>query len=326
MEWLLRYALHAGVPLADLKDPRAALRRRFSAAAWRLMWRSGRDAFLPILRNARLGFDDLRAYVDQVVVMGFPVAPAPHLVQHLIDETYRYRDSQPDVRFARTELILIRLAQRSGRVSRREFNRVLEWVVRTRPRIHDRRAWRSLVREATAWQRQMAIELAHADDPPWVFETDAVDVGEFGFVALKTPRDLWCVGQGLGQCLYALRHLCERNPPSRFFLIRSAGVAIGAAELQPGPGTGRWFLRDVRRSFNRLPGPAMLAAAEALARAYGCTTRIPPARNCSKSAGRSPTGADRVAHFSSAVGLPLRCTEIESSSVTGRPPRKCITT
>ena len=268
MEWLLRYALHTGVPLADLKDPRAALRRRFSTAAWRLMWRSGRDAFLPILRNARLGFDDLRDYVDQLVVMGFPVAPAPHLLQHLIDETYRYRDSQPDVRFARTELILIRLAQRSGRVSRREFNRVLQWVVRTRPRIHDRRAWRSLVREATAWQRQMEIELAHADDPPWVFETDAVDVGEFRFLALKTPRDLWGVERGLGPCLYALRHLCERSPPSRFFLIRCGGVDVGAAELQPGSGSGGWLLRDVRRSFNRLPGPAMLAAAQTLAQRY----------------------------------------------------------
>jgi hypothetical protein len=268
MEWLLRYALHCGVRIFHRKDPCAALRKRFAAPTWRLIWRSGRDAFLPILRNRRLGFGDLIAYVDKLVAMGFTVAPAAHLVQHVVDQSYLYLDESPDAPVAKRDLTLIRVAQRSGPVSRREFALVLEWVVRTRPRIHDRRVWFRLVREAAAWRKRVQIELAQATDAPWSFALNEIDIGSYRFVALKTSTDLWVDGVEMGHCLYALRSCCKAPRPSRFFSVRRGDRVVGTAELQPLNGHSGWFLRDVRRSFNRLPDPGLLAAAEQLAEAY----------------------------------------------------------
>ena len=268
MKWLLRYALHCGVPISHRKDPGSALRGRFTAAAWRLVWRSGRDAFLPILRNCRFGLRDLEAYADKLVEMGFQVAPAAHLVQHVVDQSYLYLDEPPDAPVSQRDLTLIRVAQRSGAVSRREFALVLEWVVRARPRIHDRRAWSRLVRDAARWRRCVETELAHADDRPWGFALDHADIGDFRFVALKAARDLWDEGVAMGHCLHALRCRCQGSTPSRFFSVRRSGRTVGTAELQPLTQHSGWFLRDARRSFNRLPDPAMLAAAEELAAVY----------------------------------------------------------
>jgi len=272
MEWLHRYAVHCGVELASYKDPGVALRQHFMAPAWRLIWRSGREAFLPVLRNRKLGFDDLRAYVDQLVEMGFRVAPAAHLVQHIIDQSYLYLDEPPDAPIAKQDLTLVRLAERVGQVSRREFALVHEWVVRTRPRIDVRRSWRRLVREAAAWRQRVEVELAHADDKPWDFLVDQIDIGDCRFVALKTPQDLWVEGVAMGHCLYALRRHCRSMRPSRFFSVRKGGAKVGTAELQPLEQGYGWFLRDVRRSFNRLPSPALLQAAQALALAYEMAT------------------------------------------------------
>jgi hypothetical protein len=268
MEWLLRYALYCGVPISRYNNPGAALRERIGSPAWRLISRSGRDAFLPILRNRRFGFYALRAYADRLVEMGFQVAPAAHLVQHIIDLSYLYQDEPPDAPVAKRDLTLMRLAESAGKVSRREFALVHEWMIRTRPRIDARRSWRRLVLEAAAWRKKVEVDLSHAQDKPWDFVIDQIDIGDYRFVALKTPRDLWVEGVAMGHCLYALRCHCSSIRPSRFFSVRNGSAMVGTAELQPQQQGNGWFLRDVRRSFNRLPEPALLLAAQEMASAY----------------------------------------------------------
>jgi hypothetical protein len=269
MQWLLRYARYAGVHFPRGVDPGIHLRRQFSAPAWRLIHRSGREPLRPVIANQRLGWSDLLVYVDRLVEMGFQVAPAAHLVQHVVDQSYLYFDEPPDPPVKKRDLTLIRLALRSGAVSRREFALVLEWVISTAPRIHDRRVWGGLMREAALWRAGKAVEEQSRSREPWAFALQDFQMFGLEFVPLRTPYEMWLEGVAMGSCLHALCRYCDREAhPSRFFSVRRGQARVATAEIQRAPDTGQWFMRDVRLSYNRVAGVKVVNAAEELAVAY----------------------------------------------------------
>jgi hypothetical protein len=269
MQWLLRYARYSGVHVSLGADPGVHLRRQFSAPAWRLIHRSGREPLRPLIANQRLGWSDLQAYVDRLVEMGFQVAPAAHLVQHVVDQSYLYFDEPPDPPMKKRDLILIRVALRSGVVSRREFALVLEWVISTAPRIHERRVWAKLVREAALWRAGKAVEEHSRSREPWAFALQDFQVFGLEFVPLRTPYEMWLEGVAMGSCLHALCSRCGwASTPSRFFSVRRGQARVATVEIQRISDTERWFMRDVRLSYNRLAGVEVVCAAEELAVAY----------------------------------------------------------
>ena len=75
--------------------------------------------------------------------------------------------------------------------------------------------------------------------------------------------DLWVEGVAMSHCVYAIRRYCGHPGPSRFFSMRRGAHRVATVELQPKKGGIRWFVRDVRLSFNRLPGPDVIGAATA---------------------------------------------------------------
>jgi len=268
VEWLLRYARNRGLALQHPLGPAHALRAQFSVPAWRLLCRSGRDPFLPITSNRRFDFVDLRAYVEKLIDRGWQVAPAAHLVQHVVDQTYLYLDEPPDAPINDRDLTLVRIAERAGAVSRHQFAQVLEWVIREKPPVGERRSWHRMVGDAALWRQEMTVRLRSESFTAWEFAIDKYDTSDFGFVALKTPADLWVEGVAMSHCVYAIRRYCGHPKPSRFFSMRRGERRVATVELQPEKGGAGWFVRDVRLSFNRLPGRDVIGAAELLARAY----------------------------------------------------------
>ena len=272
MEWLLRYARYRGLALQHPLGPAHALRTQFGVPAWRLLCRSGRDPFLPIISNRKFGFHDLEAYVAKLIDNGWQVAPAAHLIQHVVDQTYLYLDEPPDAPIKECDLTLLRIAERAGTVSRLQFAQVREWVVREKPPVDARRNWRRMVGEASAWRQEMTVRVRAESFTAWEFAIDKYDTSDFGFVALKTPADLWVEGVAMSHCLYAIRRCCGHPKPSRFFSMRRGERRVATVELRPHKVGAGWFVRDVRLSFNRLPGRDVIGAAELLARAYSEAT------------------------------------------------------
>jgi hypothetical protein len=132
LHWLLRYALRCQVKLDTHQHEANALQNCFTKAAWRLVCRSNRDSFIPILRNRQLGFDSLVKYSQTLIENGFQIAPNPDLLNYLIQSSYYFFDRSPSVPVSKTEMILLRLATRHGDVSTKDFQRVDEWVTPSR--------------------------------------------------------------------------------------------------------------------------------------------------------------------------------------------------
>lgn len=125
--WLLRYAAHCQLVLDPALQPEQALRQCFGSS-WKLLCRSGRDPFLPILRNRQLSFQDLALYAKALVDGGWQEAPDPRLLGQLIQQSYEYFDSGPAVPVARKDMLLMRLAGRQGKVVQRDFLLVTRWL------------------------------------------------------------------------------------------------------------------------------------------------------------------------------------------------------
>jgi hypothetical protein len=259
VRWLLRYARNRGMELDHSLGPEHALRAQFSVPGWRLMCRSGRDPFLPVIANRKFDFGDLQAYVAKLIDMGWQVAPAAHLIQHVVDQSYLYVDEPPDAPIDKRDLTLVRIAEHAGIVSRHQFAQVREWVTREKPPIDVRRSWDRMVNDARAWRLNTSVRLRAESCVPWEFAVETHYIGDVSFTALKTPFELWEEGVAMSNCLYAIRRFCVGLRPSRFF---------STVELQLCAGGAGWFVRDARLSFNRLPGPELAAIAGSIARAY----------------------------------------------------------
>ena len=272
MSWLLCYARRCDVKLDPYQSQAAALKSCFSQAAWRLVCRSGKDCFIPILRNQRLSFESLLLYAETLVEHGFQVAPDPKLLDYLIQSSYYYFDRMPNVPSSKDEMTLLRLATRQGGVSRKDFQRVHKWVALGRGSVSTRMRWPAVLRRANDWhQRQQLVvsqakasESSHEAETSWNFACTDLPWRGYAITPLTNNIDLWDEGQAMSSCLYRLRHLCDHAEAlSRYFSVKKNGRRFATLELvreaprggMKGPDRiyGQWRLQDCRLSHNRLP-------------------------------------------------------------------------
>lgn len=271
LHWLGRYARHGRVRLDASLLEANALKNHFTPAAWRLLCRSDRSSFIPILRNQRLCFESLVHYTQSLVDNGFQVAPGPELLDYFIQASYYFFDRMPSVPDSLEEMILLRLATRQGAVSRQQLQRIHEWLRPDRGTVTLRMTWGAVLRRANAWHQRQRLEVSHAradqsSSRPidWHFACGSLPWRGYEITPLVNELDLWDEGAAMSSCLYKLRGLCEKSSvPSRFFSIRKNGRRYATLELvcdlpdegMRGPDRlyGRWRLQDCRLSHNRLP-------------------------------------------------------------------------
>lgn len=272
LHWLSRYAHHVHFK-PDTRLPHAtAIKNCFSAAAWRLLCRSDRSSFIPILRNQQLSFDSLIHYTQALADNGFQVAPSPELLDYFIQASYYFFDRMPSAPASQDEMTLLRLATRHGAVSRKEFQRVHEWLDPCRGNVTTRMSWSAVLRRAKDWHQRQQLVVDHARDSSnsaespqaWHFACSTLAWRGYSIMPVANEIDLWDEGQAMSSCLYKLRDLCQKTSvPSRFFSVRRDGRRYATLELvcdlpdecMRGPDRlyGRWRLQDVRLSHNRLP-------------------------------------------------------------------------
>ncbi|CDS49851.1 hypothetical protein [Polaromonas sp. CG9_12] len=277
LHWLLRYAHHGEIKFNAHRDEATTLKNCFTPAAWRLLCRSGKAGFLPILRNRHLCFDSLVHYAQSLVEHGFEVAPNPEFLDYFIQSSYLFFDRMPGVPHESDEMTLLRLATRCGGVSRAQLQRVNEWLAWGLGSVTTRMTWRAVLRRANEWhlRQQLVVDHARANDigadakNGWHFACGALPWQGYAIIPLAHGIDLWDEGQAMSSCLYRLRNLCQRGTePSLFFSVRKDGRRHATLELvrdEPneslqGPERihGRWRLQDCRLSHNRLPSEELV--------------------------------------------------------------------
>ena len=92
LRWLERYARYCGfravqAPLLQ------ALRKAFGTAAWRIICRSPKSCFLPILRIRDLTLHSLIAYCRRLAERSFVQAPNPLLLAYFVGQRRLYLGS-----------------------------------------------------------------------------------------------------------------------------------------------------------------------------------------------------------------------------------------
>jgi len=270
VDWLLRYARHGPVKLDTSQSESTAVKSCFTPAAWRLVCRSPRDSFLPILNNRRLCFDSLVHYTQALVENGFQLAPSSELLDYFIQSSYYFFDRMPEVPDSQEDMTLLRLATRHGVVSRKDFQRVHAWNAWTRPdrgSVTTRMTWPAVLRRANDWhlRQQLVVEHAKANNnnAGWHFACGALPWRGYEITPLANDIDLWDEGQAMSNCLYQLRNLCQQaKEPSRFFSVKMNGRRYATLELVRDPPHahmhGRWRLQDLRLSHNRMPSEGLV--------------------------------------------------------------------
>jgi hypothetical protein len=298
LHWLLRYARQGRIkPGPDDLDAHA-IKRCFTPPAWRLVCRSSRKSFLPLLRNRHLAFDSLVHYARRLAESGFQVAPNPVFLEYFIQSSYYFFDRMPGVPDQPDEMALLRLATRSSAggsrgVSRAQLRRVDEWLIWGQGAVSTRMAWSAVLRRANEWHRRQQVAVEHARSRAtgagapagWTFACGPVAWQGYEIVPLVNSIDLWDEGKAMSSCLYKLRGLCQAaSAPSRFFSVRRNGRRHATLELvenMPNAGLdtpadraalekpgARWRLQDCRLSHNRLPPEALLELLTGFARHY----------------------------------------------------------
>ena len=297
LHWLLRYARHSRVTSDPVTLDAHAIKRCFTPPAWRLVCRSSRGSFVPLLRNRHLTFDSLVHYARRLAESGFQVAPNPVFLEYFIQSSYYFFDRMPRVPDQPDEMALLRLATRSSAgscaVSRAQLRRVDEWLNWGQGAVNTRMAWSAVLRRADQWHRrqQLAVEQARSCSAgaeaatSWTFACGPVAWQDYEIVPLVNSIDLWDDGQAMSSCLYKLRGLCQAtSAPSRFFSVRRNGRRHATLELvenMPDPGldtpagtagpeklSERWHLQDFRLSHNRLPPGGLITLLAGFARHY----------------------------------------------------------
>ena len=298
LHWLLRYARHGRVTSDPGTLDAHAIKRCFTPPAWRLVCRSSRKSFLPLLRNRHRTFDSLVHYARRLAESGFQVAPNPVFLEYFIQSSYYFFDRMPSVPDQPDEMALLRLATRSSAggssvVSRAQLRRVDEWLNWGQGVLNIRMAWRAVLRRADQWhQRQrVAVEYARgraasAGAPAgWTFACGSVAWEGYEIVPLTNSIDLWDEGQAMSSCLYKLRGLCQAaSAPSRFFSVRKNGrrhATLELVETMPDAGLDTpagtagleqlgacWRLQDCRLSHNRLPPEELITLLAGFVRHY----------------------------------------------------------
>jgi hypothetical protein len=271
LRWLSRYARHVHLR-PDISLPNAdAIKSCFSAAAWRLLCRSERSSFIPILRNRNLRYDSLIHYTQTLVDHGFQVAPSPELLAYFIQASYYFFDRMPRVPDSEEDMSLLRLASRHGAASQGELQRIDEWLQSDGGAVSLRMTWSAVLRRANAWHQRQQLEVSRARaeqlssrPSDWHFACGSMPWRGYDITPLVNEVALWNEGEAMSSCLYKLRYDCKKaSQPSRFFSVRKNGRRYATLELvrdlpdegMRGPDRlyGRWRLQDCRLSHNRRP-------------------------------------------------------------------------
>ncbi len=290
LDWLIRYARHTSMDLPAQGDPLPEIRSMFTAGAWRLLCRSARKDFLPILRNRELNLHSLVHYCEQLVKRSFVAAPPAVLLHFFVNQRRLYfslscRIPEGD------DYDLIRVAARSPVLKTGDIASVANWVNQAGIAISARNSWGVLVVRARRFWHEQEQSLMEEEQEPWHFFCRGLDWRGYRIEPICKPSQLWLEGRSQGNCLYKLRFECEALKPSRFFSIRRAGRSVATLELSwrsPERGDrgmnmilGSWELQDLRKSYNRLPDEGLLSCMQAFARQYDIWAKRP---------GRMPTG------------------------------------
>lgn len=291
--WLIRYARHcrlADPELSEDTDPLPRIRAKFSAGAWRLLCRSSKRDFLPILRNRELKFSSLVNYCERLVERSFVSAP-PAVLLHFFVSQRRLYFSLPCRIPEGEDYDLIRVASRSADLKTSEIASVANWSSQAGVVISSRSSWRALVNRAKKFWEQEQLSLNNYEREPWHFFCRSTDWRGYRIEPLALPSQLWLEGRHQGNCLYKLRFDCSSLKLSRFFSIMREGRRVATLELSWRPPDrsdcgmnlvlGAWEVQDLRKSYNRLPDAALLNSMKAFAWQYNLWAKRP---------GRMPAG------------------------------------
>lgn len=292
LRWLVRYARHCGFHAKATDDLTHVLRESFGAAAWRLLCRSPKQAFLPILRNPELSIHSLITYCKRLAERSFVRAPKPILLAYYVRQRRLYFDRPCRIPQG-DDYDLIRVANRHEQLTLRDIAQVANWAHESRNCILSVHKWGTLVVRARKYNEQKQVELASVRQKPWHFFCGNTPWRGFLVEPITDPNGLWHEGQRHGNCLFKLRHDCTSLKPSRFFRVSKAGRSIATLELAWRPPEsdfqgmdlvwGRWELQDLRLSYNRLPDTQLVHAMHAFARMYNLwakrPSRMPPVRD-----------------------------------------------
>jgi hypothetical protein len=284
MEWVVRYARHCGFKPAAGHTFASGLRARFGPAAWRVLCRSGRAAFLPILRNRDLSLDSLVAYCYELARRSFVRAPRPELLAFFVLQRRLYFTHECRIPEG-IDYAIMRIADREAQLRAADVAHVTNWQARTKVAIEPRMRWATLVERARQAAEQVAAETGHAQDVPWHFYCGEVAWRGLTVKPLVNRAELWHEGAGMRSCLYALGRECEARSLSRFFSVSRGRRRVATLELAltpPEPGfvgmdreLGRWVVKDLRLAYNRLPDTALVASMKSFAKMYNDWSKRP---------------------------------------------------
>jgi len=293
-----------------------SLRSAFGAPAWRIVCKSPKTCFLPILRNRELGLDSLVTYCKRLAQRSFVQAPEPVLLAYFTTQRRHFYDRACKVPVGE-DYDLMRVANRHhihvAKITLRELACVLNWAHQSGSRIHSAHRWPTLLGRARQYFALERVRVSAQLHTPWHFFCQSTYWRGWQVSPLTDASALWLQGQIHGHCLYNLRRECTRPKPSRFFAISLAGNVPGKniatlelvwqAPEDSFTGVdrlwGRWSVQDLRLSFNRQPDQALLSAMHAFAQMYTTWSQRP---------GRHPPGyADQlrkhIVALRSATGL-----------------------
>ena len=316
LRWLVRYARHCGFTSGDDPSLQQSLRSAFGSPAWRIVCKSQKSDFMPILSKRELSLDSLITYCQRLAERKFVQAPSPILLAYFTNQRRHFYDRACKVPVGE-DYDVIRVAnrhhQQGTKITLRELACVVNWAHQSGTSIQSAHRWTTLLARARKYFELERVKVLSQLHAPWHFFCSDTQWRRWQVSPLTDASSLWLQGQAHGNCLYNLRRECTRPKPSRFFAIRNAGDPpgknIATLELvwkspeDSFTGTdrlwGRWTVQDLRLSLNRLPDQALQDAMHAFAQMYNTWSQRP---------GRHPPGyADQLRkHISSlrtAAGL-----------------------
>jgi hypothetical protein len=289
LRWLVRYAIHCGFHTAQQASMLQALRSTFGAAAWRIVCRSPKTCFIPILRNQELSIHSLISYCKRLAERSFVQAPQPILLAYFVRQRRLYFD-RPCRIPQDDDYDLIRVANRHEGLRLRDIACVANWAHQSRMAILPAHKWSNLVSRARKYNEREQVHLASARHHPWHFFCGTTAWRGYQMEPITDTVALWHEGQRHGTCLHRLRYECTAAAPSRFFRITKQGRSIATLELvwrlpeKEFVGMdrvwGKWEMQDLRLSYNRLPDEQLVQAMNAFAGMYNTWAkrirRLPP--------------------------------------------------
>lgn len=289
LRWLFRYANHCSFYVAGDLPMLQALRSAFGAAAWRIVCRSPKACFIPILRNQELSIHSLITYCKRLAERSFVQAPQPILLAYFVRQRRLYFD-RPCRIPQDDDYALMRVANRHGALRLRDIASVVNWAHQSRTDILPTHKWSALVMRASKYNEREQVHLASARHYPWHFFCRTTAWRGYQVEPITDTLGLWSEGQRHGNCLYRLRYECTAAAPSRFFRISRDGKSVATLELawrlplEEDVGMdrlwGKWQMQDLRLSYNRLPDEPLTQAMQAFAGMYNTWAkrirRMPP--------------------------------------------------